>query len=257
MNWISNTASRGRNRQASRGVTLIEVLIAVTLLSLLVAGVLLAMRVGLDALQKTNSRFLANRRALGAQRILEQQLAGFVVTAADCIASGGPQPTAKINFFQGEPQTMRFVSQFSLAGASRGFPQILEFQVIPGEEGRGVRLIVNEHLYTGPLSTGRFCYGLAPDPETGTSLARFTPVVTGPGSFVLADQLAFCRFLYKETLPDPPFERWLPRWVATYLPAAIRVEMQPLALDPAKIGLTSFVSPVFVRSRVPLGVYSD
>lgn len=254
---MKRPAAMGLNARKRRGMMLMELLIAVTLLSLLVAGVLMAMRVGVDALQKTNSRLLANRRAMGAQRILEQQLAGMMVTQADCIASGGPAPTAKINFFQGEVQTMRFVSQFSLADASRGMPQILEFQVIPGEEGRGVRLIVNEHPYTGPLGTGRFCLGLAPDPVAGIAIPRFVPVATGPGSFVLADKLASCRFIYKETLPDPPFERWVPRWVAAYMPAAVRVEMEPLEPDPSKIGLTSFTSPVFVRTRVPMGAYSD
>lgn len=244
-------------KQRQRGVMLMELLIAVTLLSLLVAGVLTSMRVGIDAMQKTNARFLANRRAMGAQRILEQQLAGLMVTQADCIASGGPVPTAKVNFFQGEVQTMRFVSQFSLADGSRGLPQILEFQVIPGAEGRGVRLIVNEHPYTGPLGNGRFCLGLAPDPAAGVAVPRFVPVQTGTGSFVLADKLAYCRFIYKETLQDPPFERWVPRWIMTYMPAAVRVEMEPLEPDSNRIGLTSFTSPIFVRTRVPMGAYSD
>lgn len=244
-------------RRSQRGVMLMELLIAVTLLSLLVAGVLTAMRVGLDAMQKVNSRVISNRRALGAQRILEQQLAGIMPVSADCIAAGGPNPTGKIMFFQGAIQTMRLVSQFSLGQGSRGVPQILEFQVIPGEEGKGVRLIVNEHDYNGPFSTGRYCVGMGLDPASGAAAPQFVPVEAGLGSFVLADKLASCRILYKEVLAEAPFERWLPRWISPYLPAAIRVEMEPLEPDPSKIGITSLTIPVFVRQRVPLGVYSD
>ena len=75
-------------RSSSRaGVTLVELLIAVSLLSLLVAGILTAMRVGLNALERTNQRVIANRRAMGAQKILEQQFAGFMPVSARLVVS--------------------------------------------------------------------------------------------------------------------------------------------------------------------------
>ena len=67
---------------------------------------------------------------------------------------GGPIAGAKVAFFQGEPQSMRFVSSFSLHEGDRGLPHMLEFQVISGENGAGVRLVVNELIYSGPRSTG-------------------------------------------------------------------------------------------------------
>src|SRR5262245_59487174 len=53
------------------GVTLIEVLVAVTLLSLLTVGMMYAMSVGFQAFQKTDRTLMENRRVAGAQRILE------------------------------------------------------------------------------------------------------------------------------------------------------------------------------------------
>ena len=44
------------------GVTLLELLVAVSLLSLLSAGVLAALRLGINALAKTNARLADNRR---------------------------------------------------------------------------------------------------------------------------------------------------------------------------------------------------
>ena len=64
---------------------------------------------------------------------------------------------------------MRFVSSYSLQQGARGLPRILEFQVIRGEEGKGVRLVVNEQPYTGPRSAGFFVLG----PE------RFRPMLAG------------------------------------------------------------------------------
>ena len=50
------------------GVTLMELIIAISLLSLLSVGLLMAMRVGLNAMEKSNNRIMANRRVSGAQR---------------------------------------------------------------------------------------------------------------------------------------------------------------------------------------------
>ena len=58
------TRAPGRGRQA--GLTLIEVLIAVTLLSVLSVGILMALRVATDALQKGNR----NRATLAVARKL-------------------------------------------------------------------------------------------------------------------------------------------------------------------------------------------
>ncbi len=243
-------------RRSRAGVTLLELLIAVTLLSLLVAGVLTAMRAGMTALARTNARVIANRKAVGAQRILEQQLAGFMPVIAECNGGGGAGPFQKVPFFQGETETMRFVSTFSLSDASRGMPRVLEFQVIPGENGIGVRLVVNEHFYTGGLGAGRFCLGVGMDPVSGMTATQFPPVQTGPGSFVLADKLASCRMMYREPLPPPQFERWVPRWVQPYWPTAIRIEITPLEADPSKILPTTLTMPVFVN-RAMMGAYFD
>src|SRR5688572_5897054 len=117
-------------RNPRAGVTLMELLVAVSLVSLLTVGILMAMRVGINALQKSNERLIGNRRAAGAQRVLEQQIAGFMPVNADCRISPEAPPT-RIPFFQGAPESMRFVSSYSLQEAWRGYARILEFQVIP------------------------------------------------------------------------------------------------------------------------------
>ena len=118
---------------------------------------------------------------------------------------------------------MRLVSTFSLQGAWRGQPQILEIFVIPGANGRGVRLVVNEIPYTGPVGAGRFCMGIN----------KYLPASPGPKSFVLADQLAFCRFTYLDQPPDgsrPP--EWFPVFAGANWPKGVRVEMAPAGPGP-------------------------
>ena len=230
------------------GVTLIELLIAVTLVALLAVGMLLALRVGVNAMDKANARLMANRRVSSVDKILETQVADIMPVQAVCAAVGQNAPTP-IPFFQGDPQSMRFVSSYSLQQGARGMPMILEFQVIPGENGAGVRLVVNEHIYTGPLSTGVFCAGMAPD-ETGALAPLFLPIETGTGSFVLADKLAYCRFSYRllaTTTQAPAMqELWFDNWPKRFLPSAIRVDMTPLTPDAARVQLLPLTIPVHV-----------
>ncbi len=236
-------------RRTQSGVTLLELLIAISLVSLLSVSVLMAMRVGLNSMEKVNNRVIANRRALGAQRILEQQIAGMIVTMADCQGGG---PPVRIPFFQGEPQTMRFVSTYSLEEAHRGYPRILEYQVVPRPDGRGVRLVVNERIYAGPASAGQVCIGRGP-PGMGN---QFPPVEIGPQSFVLADNLANCRFGFLQDAPPPLGQEWVPVFSADNFPLAIRIEMVPLEPASGNIPLLSMVAPVRVN-RIPGANYVD
>jgi prepilin-type N-terminal cleavage/methylation domain-containing protein len=230
--------------RARAGVTLIELLIAVTLVSLLSAAMVLAIRAGLNALERTNAQLLANRRVLGAQRALDQQIAGLMPVTAVC---GGAQAARGVQmiFFQGEAQSMRFVSSYSLEEAGRGYPRILEYAVIPGREA-GVRLIVNEHLYTGRQSLGMFCLGEGVDPITGARGLRFRPVEPNPRSFVLADRLAQCRFGYHVRKPRTGAGEWLPAYSGPQPPTAIRIEMTPLEADASRVRMATVTAPVRV-----------
>jgi prepilin-type N-terminal cleavage/methylation domain-containing protein len=234
------------------GVTLIEVLVAVTLLSLLTVGMMYAMSIGFQAFQKTDRTLMENRRVTGAQRILEQELEGLIPVVAPC------GPGIPIGFFQGEAQAMRLVSGFSLQQAWRGRPQILELFVIPGEDGRGVRLVVNEIPYAGPVAAGQLCVGRTPDPQSGIAIPRFAPVVAGPGSFVLADNLAYCRFGYLSPVRDPKEPpAWMPGWkLPSAWPLAVRIDMAPLEPNTARLQPISVIAPVYIR-RSPEITYVD
>ena len=238
------------------GVTLIEVLIAVSLLSFLSLGIMFALRIGLSALDKANRKLMDDRRIVGAQRILEDQLAGFMPIVA-LFAPSPDAPGQKIPFFEGRPQSMRFVSSYSLGEAARGMPQILEFQVIPGQQDVGVRLVVNENVYTGPRSAGRFSLGMGMDPGLGVLTQLFLPISVGPQSFVLADRLAYCRFSYLGLVPGTLLEQWMPAWIPIkQWPMAIRIEMASLDDNPGTLKPLTVTAPVHV-DRFPIYDYLE
>jgi prepilin-type N-terminal cleavage/methylation domain-containing protein len=233
------------------GVTLIEILIAISLLSLLSVGILIAMRIGFNTMEKVDSRMVSNRRVTYARRIIENEIAGFTSTMADW-RIGPNDPSMPIPFQQWEPQSLRFVTAYSLQDAWRGRPQIAVLQVIPGADGKGVRLIMNETPYTGPAQAGQMIAGVDPD---GT--AHFTPVTPGPDSFVLADRLEYCRFSYLEPRFEPPFQIWRPDWMDHMkLPQGIRIEMAPLDPTPADLHVSTITAPLNVN-RIPGNTYAD
>ena len=77
-----------------RGITLIEMLIAITLLSLLSVAVLFGMRIGLNAMERSNDRLMTNRKVLGVERVLTQQIAGMMPVMADCVTNPQAPPTS-------------------------------------------------------------------------------------------------------------------------------------------------------------------
>ena len=230
------------------GMTLMEVMIAVVLFAFLSVAIMTALRLGVNALDHADQRLMSNRRAAYAVRILESQLNGFMPEQA--VFQLTPQsPVQFMPFFQGEPASMRFASSYSLQDASRGMPQILEFQVIPGAEGRGVRLVVNERLYAGTRSAGAFCLGYIFDPVANVRVPQFRPIETGPGSFVLADKLSYCRFMFEAPRRGLQPPMWVNRWVLQEWPLAIRIEMAPLDPDGSRLQPMTVTSAVHVTKR--------
>jgi prepilin-type N-terminal cleavage/methylation domain-containing protein len=240
---------------SSAGVTLIEVLIAITLLSLLTLGMLFAMRIGLTTFAKTDSKLMINRRVAGSQRIIQQELEGLMpVNVRSCGQTVLPRPTLPL--FQGQQQSMRLVSLFSLQQAWRGQPQILELFVIQADDGPGVRLVVNETPYN-PATANQGCLTIGADPISGLPAARFAQPQASKNSFVLADRLAYCRFSY---LAKPKQRAPAPVWMATApgsgWPEAIRIEMAPVEPDPSQIQPVTVTAPIYVH-RAPEIEYDD
>ena len=247
---------KGLRRNRRRGVTLIEMLIAITLVSLLSTGILYAMRLGLGALAQTNRKFTDNRRVLGSLRVLSEQLAGVVPAQVQCTGRSLADPAPL--FFQGTQASLQFVTNYTLEEAARGYPRIVEYFVTPGEAARGggVRLLMQETPYTGPYSLKPYCAGQSMDPLHRAPVALLQPVQVGPRPFVIADQLAFCRISYLRVHPATFQTKWEAGYSGAVLPGAVKVEMAPLRPDPTRVQLGTTTISLHV-SRNTYELYAD
>ena len=236
---------RGCEGGPQRGFTLVELLISITLVAAISAGMLAALRMGLVTMDKITTRLDDNRRALGIERMLVQQIGGAMPMQASCATADGF--SGAIGVFSGNSQTLRLVSSYSMDEGARGYPRLVEYQVL-GEESGTVKLIVNEYPYMGPASAAPFC-----------SPNGLRPAVATNKSFVVADRLAYCRILYRD-FRDTDFRRlggkWVAEWKGPEPPAGVRIEMEPAAPDGSRLP----VMGVTVRLRLtrdPTNPYVD
>jgi prepilin-type N-terminal cleavage/methylation domain-containing protein len=242
------------SKSPQSGVTLIEIMIAVSLLSLLSVGMLIAMRLGFTTMDKTDAKLVMNRRVANSRQIVENEINGYMYSQA--YFHPRPLESNYVTFLEAEPQRMRFVTSYSINESWRGRPQIAVMQVIPGDKNDGVRLILNETPYTGPEQTGQQITSIEPSP-LGPPAVHYRPVDADSQSFVLADRLAYCRFTYLETLYEAPFQIWRVSWTRPdRLPKAVRLEMAPLDARPGELRPTT-IDVQFPLTRQPAITYAD
>jgi prepilin-type N-terminal cleavage/methylation domain-containing protein len=221
-----------RSRHAQRGVTLIELMIAVSLTAVITVGLLFALRTSIVAYEKTSDRLHSNREQLGRNQILSRELGGAMPVMSSC-------GTSNVPYFFGAPDSLRMISSYSIAEGFRGYPQILEFQTRRSSSG-GLQLVVIERPFTGPSSTAPLC---GPSGVFGLAGAEAEP-------FVLADDLVACTFSYRGT-PNPLAVKQEANWTQTWtssnvLPLAIKVEMQPRSEPGGGLPSVSVIAPMHV-----------
>jgi prepilin-type N-terminal cleavage/methylation domain-containing protein len=237
---MTNTHSQ-RGRQ-ERGVTLIELLVVITLIAAISTGLLMAMRIALNTMEKTQRRLEENRRAMSIQQLIGREIGGVMPVLADCGGSRGA--------FNGTVDTLHLVTSYSLEEGSRGYPRVVQFRAMQ-DPGGGVRLVMTERIYSGPASTAAACPGYVP-PGLGGG-----PLGGSGGEMVLAENLAYCRFAYHEVIPEAiDAGNWVYGWDRPSLPSAVRVEMAPREFNASQLPIATLHIPIHITREMP-GFYVD
>ncbi len=224
-------------------MTLIEILVAVSLMGLLATAMVTALTMGAGSWKDARNYLTLDRRIATANEILYAELEGLVPVTAH--GPGAPRAA----FLQGDPQAMRFVTDYSLREGRRGGLRIVELQVNDADRGR--RILLNELPYNGPASLGGLISGVDHDLRSGAPRLVFAPIVRQATSLIIADELDSCRFSYLK----PPRTRaqtalWMPQWdELSRFPGAIRIEMTPRAAE-ARLLPVTITAPVRARSSM-------
>ena len=219
------TAPPLTRRRRDAGMTLIELLLAVTLFGAISASMGLVLNVAFTSLNKIDAKVDFNRRVISSQRALDQILNGLIPVVTPC--AGKPVG------IMGSVSAMRFLSSYSLTEGSRGRPQIVELFTAPSPNG-GFRLLLNERPYLGKRMLTAIC-GM--------------PFLTNDSSFILADRLERCLFSFRRIDRESGGETWTPVWVFPEWPSAIRIDMAPVKFQANQIQPATVFAPLFVKNN--------
>ena len=218
---------------------------AVTLLALIAATMTIVLRISLDGSAKAQQRIASNRKVMGVERVMREQIANLLPAKTSCQSAPGSATAAEI-LFEGRPSRMRFVSTYTLNEAARGIPRLVEYVVIPGAQ-QGVRLVMNEIAYGGPRWLVPVCVGY--ETVNDLQVPQFTPIQVSGNSFVLADELASCRFAYRDDHDLQKGPQWIQLWALKQWPGAIRIELVPLVPNPSLLQTSSLTVPIAVNPK--------
>ena len=224
-------------------------------MALLAATALFAWRVGVSAWEKVGTQLEKDRRVLSAHQLLQEQIASMVPYEA------WTQQGGRAVFFQGEPQTARFVSRSSLAYRAASGLFLIEYHVTVQADGTR-QLLLRETPVRGNAELGAMVAAIESDP--GGFRLRLPAFERDAETVILLEGLRECRFEYFRLTPNaqPGGElgSWTDEWVgrADEVPPAMRIR----AVAPSAAGELAPVTIVaavrnFARWKQPgpLGIF--
>ena len=214
-----------RRVHSQSGMTLIELLIAVTLFGAISASMGIVLNIAFTSMNKIDAKVDFNRRIIASQRTIDQLLQGLIPVNTPCAG----RPIGIV----GRQNGVRFLSSHSLTEGSRGRPQIVDLFVDASPNG-GFRLLLNERPYFGKSSLTMACAQAFQTMET---------------SFILADRLTECRFSYRRREPGSAAEGWFAVWTFPDWPSGIRIDMAPAKQQANQIQPTSVFAPILVMNN--------
>jgi hypothetical protein len=201
-------------------VTLLELLVAITSVALLAATALFAWRVGVSAWEKAGTQLEQDRRVLAVHQLLQEQIASMVPYEARAERRG------RAVFFQGEAETARFVSRYSLAHRAASGLYLIEYHVT-AQRGGSKQLLLRETPVRGNEELGARIQDIESHPEG--FLLRLPAFERDAETVVLLEALQECRFEYYRRAPGEPAEgalgNWTDEWVGrgNEVPSAMRI----------------------------------
>jgi general secretion pathway protein J len=203
------------------GFTLLELLVAMTVVSLLTTAILFGWRIAAGSWGRVNELVDEQRRIQSVHELLDQQIANMV-PIAPWLREGNSSV-----FFQGERDTARFVSRYSLLHRGRSGLYRVEYHVAQGEDGFQ-RILLNEAPMHDLASVGSLLRSV--EQSAGGRILRFAPFSQRQETRVLLSGLAECFFEYLRPAGAEPAS-WTSDWAdrGSELPRAmaVRIDARP------------------------------
>ncbi len=203
-------------KEKQRGVTLLELLVSIAIVSLLATTALLAWRVSISGWERARVQLERGGAVLAVHQLLTEQIASMTPYQTTVARVG------RVLFFQGEAETVRFVSRYSLTARAASGLYLVEYHAVE-QRGGTWQLLLQEKPLKGYEELSAMIVGR--EQESGVLRTRFRPFEQGEAAVVLLEGLEECRFeYYRRAVPGVP-GGWTSEWsgAGNELPTAMRV----------------------------------
>jgi prepilin-type N-terminal cleavage/methylation domain-containing protein len=124
-----------------RGFTLMELLVSMTLMGLVAVAILFGFRIGTNAWAKGGASLDRFRTTQGTFDLLNRQIGSM---KAHYWVQKLKDAPVELLLFQGTPEGMRFVSDFSFKSRSAGGLWLIEYFVMKSKDSQQMNLMLNE-----------------------------------------------------------------------------------------------------------------
>jgi prepilin-type N-terminal cleavage/methylation domain-containing protein len=181
----------GEVRLPIRGVTLIELLVAVTLLGFVSLGLLFAMRIGIGSWQRGDARLAADRAVVAAGDLITTQLAS---AWARNVGWGPREQRVSFLLFEGAADRLHFLTRYSVASRDRGGSWLAEYW-FEHDARNECRLLYNEYPFRSDDDAAAVVQQLVRDPS-GQMLVQYRAPQVAPGTRILYTGIHDCAFEY-------------------------------------------------------------
>jgi len=229
---------RGNVIRGESGLTLLELITAITISGLVALAVTVSLRIGVRAWEKSQGAVLDLRRQANAADLLPVQLGDCVMRTVAVVLF---DRTQGMPFFFGDETRLVFLTAYSAAQHGRGGMVVADY-FAEQQPDRTWKLWLNEHPALDDEWLARWIVGTEATSEGGEK-PRLRPF-DADRAMLLFEGLTECRFEYlRET---PATAEWVAPWpllANPYLPRAIRLQLAGGASGAARLAPT----PVYAR----------
>ncbi|GEM_PF-3692430 len=187
------------NRRSQRGVTLVELLAAITLLGFVSLALLFAMRIGVNAWQHGDRRMAADRSVVAAADLISAQLGD---ARAHNVGWGPLERRVSFLLFDGAADRLQFITHNSVAARERGGWWLAEYW-FEHDARNNCRLLYNEYPFQSDADAAAVVDQVGPG-ANGLLAVQYRAPRISANTRVLYTGIHDCAFEYLIEPQDQP-----------------------------------------------------
>ena len=233
-----------RTTTSNGGFTLMELLVSMTLMGFVAVAILFGFRIGTNAWAKGGANLERLRTTQGTFDLLNRQIGSMKDYYSKQRLEEAP---VELLLFEGTPEGMRFVSNFSFKSRSAGGLWLVEYFAVKSKESEQLDLMLNETRLPSDEVLAQSIFRNIEIGEDNRPVLRFPRFQPGPDSTRLIEHAQEIQFQY--FVPLTPQGQAPVQTGKQQLPQGVKIVVRWNQSGPLLAKDFSFVVPIHASVR--------